>query len=247
MQDYGLQFIDRIKKLLEDIENTQYNKIILAAEKLADSIKNEKSMFVFGCGHAGIISEELFYRAGGFATINPIFNPILMLNTRPVTMTTKAERIRGLGNAIIKESPIKDGDLLLIHSVSGRNELVIDVTLEAKKKGAYIIAITNLESSREVDSRHSSGYKLYELTDLVIDNCGDFGDSAIKLKGLNQNVGATSTIAATTIVNAMVVKAAEILISMGIEPPIFRSANIEGGAEFNEKILEENKDRILYM
>lgn len=247
MHDYGLRFIERVKKLLEDIENTQYQKINLSAKKIANTIEDGKSIFVFGCSHAGIVSEELFYRAGGLAIINPIFNPLLMLNTRPVTMTTRAERIEGLGNEIIKESPINDGDLLLIHSVSGRNSLIIDVALEAKKKGAYIIAITNLKSSKEFESRHSSGLKLYQVSDLVIDNCGDLGDAAIKINNFDQNVGATSTIAATTIVNTMVVRTADILLSKGIEPPIFQSANVDGGTEFNEKILKENKERIFYI
>lgn len=247
MLDYGSQYIKRIRELLTDIEDTQYPKITLAAEKLAETIEKGNSTFVFGCSHAGMLSEELFYRAGGFVTINPIFNPILMLNTRPVTMTTKAERLEGLGNEIIKESPIKEGDLLIIHSVSGRNPLVIDAVLEAKNKGAYVIAITNIKSSKKVTSRHSSGKKLYEVSDLVIDNCGDFGDSSIEINGLDQKVGATSTIAGVIIVNTMVVIAADILISKGIEPPIFHSANIDGGTEYNEKMLKENKNRIFYM
>lgn len=95
--DYGYAYIEYAKEILEKIQKTQYENIKAAAEKMAEVVEKGNSIFVFGCSHAGIITEELFYRTGGFALINPIFNPTLMLNTRPITMTTKAERLDGFG------------------------------------------------------------------------------------------------------------------------------------------------------
>lgn len=247
MTDYGFEYLEYSVEILKRIQKTQYDKIKKAANKMAEVVEKGNTIFVFGCSHAGIIAQELFYRTGGFALINPIFNPTLMLNTRPVTMTSKAERLERFGKDIIDESPLKSGDLIIIHSVSGRNPVVIDAAVEAKDKGAFVIAITNMEYSQRVNSRHYSGKRLFEVADLVIDNCGDFEDAAIEIKGFEQKIGATSTIAGAAIANAIVVEASGILHSKGIEPPIFHSANVDGGDEFNKKMMEKYKDRIYYL
>lgn len=245
--DYGYKYLEVANNVIEKIQKTQYDNIKKAAEKIAEVVENGNNIFAFGCSHASIVTQELFYRTGGFALINPIFNPTLMLNTRPATLTSKAERLEGFGKEIIQESPLKDGDLIIIHSVSGRNPVVVDAALEAKKEGAYVVAITNIEYSKGVSSRHSNGKRLFEISDLVIDNCGDFEDSAIKIDDFKQKIGPTSTITGAAIGNAIVVEASSILKSKGIEPPIFHSANVDGGDEFNKKMLEKYKDRIFYM
>ena len=106
MTNYGFKYIEYSIEILKKIQETQYDKIKVAAEKMAEVVENGNSIFAFGCSHAGIIAEELFYRTGGFALINPIFNPTLMLNTRPITMTSK-ERLEEFGRYIINESPLK--------------------------------------------------------------------------------------------------------------------------------------------
>ncbi len=60
---------------------TQTEPIGAAAEKLAVTIVNKRNFFVFGCSRAGILAEEVFYRIGGLAAINPIFFSGFMLNT----------------------------------------------------------------------------------------------------------------------------------------------------------------------
>ena len=245
--DYGLKYLEYSSKILGEIMKTQYGNIKVAAEKLAETVEKGNTIFVFGCSHAGIVSEELFYRTGGFALVNPIFNPTLMLNTRPVTLTSQAERLAGFGKVIIDQSPLQAGDLLIIHSVSGRNTVVVDAAFTAKSKGAYVVAITNLEYSSQVTSRHFSGKRLFEVADLVIDNCGDFEDAAIQIEGLQQKIGATSTIAGAAIGNAIIVEASQVLHSKGIDPPIFHSANVDGGDEFNRKMMERYRDKIHYL
>ena len=91
-----------------------------AAKLIADATKAKNNIWIFGCSHAGIIAEEAFYRSGGMVTINPILFPGFMLNTRPVTMTSKLERLPGLAKIIAEENKLRRGDVLFIHSVSGR-------------------------------------------------------------------------------------------------------------------------------
>lgn len=241
------EYFDYIEKLIEIVSEKEKQQIEFAAQTIALAIKNKNSIFCFGASHAGIITEELFYRAGGLAIINPIMESSLMLNTRPVTFTSSMERLIGYGNEIAKKTPIKTGDIIICHSVSGRNSVMLDFVDEAKKMGAYIIAITNVKYSQSVNSRHPSKKRLFELADLTIDNHGEIGDACIKFEGLSQNVAPSSTIIGALIVNSLVCGITEKLIELNIDPPIFYSANLDGGDEKNKKIFKEYSKNIFYM
>ncbi|SHK29239.1 Uncharacterized protein, contains SIS (Sugar ISomerase) phosphosugar binding domain [Anaerobranca californiensis DSM 14826] len=247
MLKYTKTYFYKIAEILEKVQETQGEKIYKAGLKIAETFEKGKSTFVFGCSHAGIIAEELFYRTGGLAIINPIFNPTLMLNTRPVTLTTQMERINGFGKVILESSPIQKGDVLIIHSVSGRNSVPVEMAIEAKGKGIYVIAITNLTYSKNVSSRDKSNKKLYEVADLVIDNCGVYEDSVVEMQGLSQKVGPTSTIIGAVIGHSIVIETVSILLEKGITPPIFHSANVDGGDEFNQEILNKYQGLIHYL
>ena len=81
------EYIDLAEAALREAFDTQSEKLAQASRRIADAIERKNNVFVTGCSHAGILAEELFYRTGGLAVINPIFVPGLMLNERPITVT----------------------------------------------------------------------------------------------------------------------------------------------------------------
>ena len=243
----GESYIRIVTDCIDKAWTTQKDKILTAAAWIAENIEAKKNVFVFGCSHAGILAEEVFYRTGGLAVINPIFFPGFMLNTRPITMTSALERVPGLGKTILTQNHVGEGDLLIIHSVSGRNTVPVEMAIEAKTMGVRTVCITNLDYSGAVTSRHPSGKRLFEVCDLVIDNCGEKGDAAVKLDGLEEKIGPTSTAVGTALLNALVIESVEKMIADGIVPPVFMSANLDGGDEHNARIFEEYKDNIFYM
>ena len=247
MNEHMKWYFNHVKEILDEVYEKQIVNVEKASDIMAETIQNGNCLFAFGASHAGILTEELFYRTGGLALINPVFNPTLMLNTRPVTLTSKMERLEGFGKEILSSTHIKKGDVILIHSVSGRNPVAIDMALEARSKGIKVVVITNITYSKAVNSRHSSGKNLYELGDIVIDNCGDFEDSSTTIEGVEQKIGATSTAVGAVIANSIVIGVVDGLIKRGITPPILHSANVNGGDEFNKTILEKYKDRIYYL
>ncbi len=247
MASKSLQYVQHIKDIIGNVVETQYKQIESASNLIVNAIINEKCIYVFGASHAGIIAQEVFYRTGGLVPINPILPASLMLNTRPVTHTSAMERLEGYGSEVLKTVNIQDGDILLIHSVSGRNAVAIDMARDAKAKGVKVIALTNLNYSSQVTARHSSGKRLFECADIVIDNCGDFEDSCIELDNFNQKVAPSSTVIGALIVNMMVVQVAETLLELGIEPPIYHSANVDGGDAFNQLMFEKYKNQIHYL
>ena len=241
------EYIGKIKEILEKVETKEQETMTKVVEILTETILDKRSIFVFGASHAGILSEELFYRAGGLVVINPIFGRDMMLDTSPILHTSRMERLVGYGTTLLEGTPIKEKDVLIIHSVSGRNSVSIEMAMEAKKRGVSVIALTNISYSKTVTSRHPSGLRLFEIADVVLDNHGDIGDACISLKGMEQNVAATSTVIGATILNSIVAKTTEELIRRGMKnPPIFYSANLDGGDELNQAIFKEYKDNIHY-
>lgn len=244
---HGETYINKVIETINTAWFTQQEQLMRAAEVMAETIKRKSSVFVFGCSHAGILAEEVFYRTGGLAVMNPIFFSGVLLNTRPVTMTSDLERLPGLGKIILEDNSVKSGDMLFVHSNSGRNTVPVEMAIEARKKGVFVVGFTSLQHSNSVTSRHPSGKKLCEVCDIVIDNCGIPGDAAIKLDGLAEMIGPTSTAVGTSLINGIVIETVERLIADGIVPPVFMSANLDGGDEHNRKIFNEYADNIFYM
>ncbi|MFL8888416.1 SIS domain-containing protein [Helcococcus kunzii] len=238
---YQEKILENLNRIIE-YENENIAK---AKEVIINAIKNRNSIFSFGASHAGIITQELFFRAGGLVVINPIFSSDTMVNESPISKTSKMERLEGYGKIIFDSANLKSGDVLLLHSVSGRNPIIIDFAKAAKEKGVIVIAITNVSYSKQVSSRHSSGQKLYECADIVIDNHGVKGDAIVKVG--DRTVGPSSTVSGAFIINTIVT---EIAIEMSKENdeliPVFYSANIDGMDEKNKAIVEHYKDIIHY-
>jgi uncharacterized phosphosugar-binding protein len=241
-------YFDNVKNIINKVYESQLENILKSADIITESIISNGCVYVFGAGHAGIITEELFYRAGGLMLINPIFAPSLVTTVKPITITSKVENLEGYGKIIIENSGITDKDVLIVHSVSGRNKAAIDVAQGALDIGSKLIVLTNLAFSKSVKSRHSNGKKLYEIgADVILDNCGVVGDAIIEINGLKQKVGPTSSISGCLIVNSIVVQVVENLIKKEVTPPVFMSANLDDGTEYNKELLSKYKDRIKYL
>ncbi|MEA3401980.1 MAG: SIS domain-containing protein [Armatimonadota bacterium] len=229
------------------LQETQLTAIEEAAELLTEAVVEDRKIFSFGTSHSFMLTEEAVYRTGTLMLVNPIYPHGMNLSVRPMTLTSQIERVEGLGATLLEGSPASEGDVLIIASTSGRNPVPVDMALAARESGISTIAITSLEYSRQVDSRHPSGQKLYELCDVVIDNCAPLGDSAVEVPGFQQAVGPLSTVLGCAVVNAVVAQVVANLVERGVDPPVFVSANMPGGDEHNQRLLAENADRIFYM
>lgn len=241
------QYMDRVESILNVVKKEEAESMNQVIELLTTANLEKQSIFIFGASHAGILMEEMYYRAGGMMTINPIFGKELMLDRSPITFTSQMERLEGYGVALAKTVDFKENDVLILHSVSGRNPIIIDMALEARKKGVKIVALTNVTYSKSVTSRHSSEKCLYEVADIVIDNHGDIGDATCDIQGIEQKVGPTSTVIGSMILNSIMVETCQKLVESGMAyPPIFYSANLDGGDKLNQELYEQYKDSIHY-
>ena len=236
-------YLENIIHLLNKLENTQDNIIDQVADICAECIYNDGMLYFFGTGHSHMICEEPFYRAGGLACIYPILETDLMLH-EGASKSSSYERLEGLGNLVVANTNLTKGDVLFLVSNSGRNCAVIDAAMEAKKRGAITVAITSMDHTTKVTSRHSSGLNLYQVCDYVLDNGGELGDASVELVGLGQKIAPTSSVLDITLVNLILVNTVERLLKKGIKPPVFMSANTDAGDEVNRNVLKTYKYRI---
>jgi uncharacterized phosphosugar-binding protein len=193
-----------------------------------------------------MLSEELFYRAGGLLNIQPILIDELMLHIS-ASESTEKEREEGLAEKIFSDYAISDNDVIVIISNSGRNGVIVDMALLCKERNVKAIALTSLNHSLAGQSRHQSGKRLCEIADIVLDNCGCLGDACIDVDGVSGKICATSTVSGALILNAVVARAVEICAEKGFCPEHFLSANVDGGDQVNNKLIEKYKKEIKHL
>jgi len=236
-----------VQELVARLAERERDTIGRAAEELVTVIRRGGRIFAFGATHSFMIVEEMVYRTGGLMLINPIYPHGMNLSVRPLTMTSRIERLPGLGEELLNGTPATAGDLLIVVSTSGRNAVAIDMALAAQRKGVRTIAVTSRAYSGSVRSRHPSGRKLAEVCDLVLDNGAPAGDAVVALAGVPVRVGPLSSVGGIVVVNALVAEAAARLAAAGEPPPVFMSANLDGGDAYNAERLRENAGRIFYL
>lgn len=248
MTSFAEQYLDGVIDLLRRIVKEEKPALDQAAKLVADAIANGKRIFAFGCTHSSLPIQDLVYRAGGLMLINPIFGPgIASLDIRPATMSSMIERLPGYAQILLEGTPIQPGDVLILVSVSGRNAVPIEMAQLARERGIKVIGVTSRAYTESVMSRHPSGKKMYEFADVVLDNKVHVGDALLEAQGMPQKFCPVSGITSTAILQALVAATIEELLSRDVTPPVFLAGNVDGGTEFNARLIEQYRDRIFYL
>ncbi|MHA1589711.1 MAG: sugar isomerase domain-containing protein [Candidatus Njordarchaeales archaeon] len=240
------KYFDGVISLLNKVRETQRDKILEAAKLVKEALKKDKLIHVYGTGHSQVLAIEVFYRAGGFVPVNAILD--LGSSVYGGAMkSTGVERLQGYAKILLDYYDIGQDDVLIVVSNSGRNALPIEMAMGARERGAKVIAITSIEFSSKFPSRHPSGKRLYDVADIVIDNHVPPGDALLEVEGIKTKIAPVSTIVNSAILHSIMAEAAKMLVDEGIEPPIWLSANVPGGDEYNKKYLEKYKYRIKHL
>jgi uncharacterized phosphosugar-binding protein len=234
MQDMKVRYLRELRRMISEIELNEMDRISKAGRIIGETIADGKVVHVFGTGHSDLVALEGFRRAGGLACINRICDPTLGL----------AERVEGYGLALVQRYDLRPGEALIVISNSGRNPAPIEVAAYARERGLTVIAITSLKHSSSVNSRHSSGKKLYEIANIVIDNHGEMGDACIELLSATEKTGPTSTIIGSLILNLITIQAIETCTQLGEQVPIVVSQNLDGADEYNIELYAQYRQRV---
>jgi uncharacterized phosphosugar-binding protein len=235
-------YFNKIKKDLDQIYINEKDQLEKAANQVALAIMNNGVIHVFGCGHSHMMAEELFYRAGGLVPVNPILIEPLMLHEGAVR-SSQFERKEGYIPSIFRQENISHNDVVIIVSTSGRNPVPIDAALTAKEMGSFVIGLTSFEYVT-MDSRHSNQKHLSECVDLAINNHVPKGDAVLSHQEIEVPFTSVSTIYNAAILNAIMSKAIEEMVTNSFQPPLFLSGNVNNADEHNAQLIEKYGGRI---
>jgi uncharacterized phosphosugar-binding protein len=237
----ALEWLKNAKEIMEKIEATQLENIKQAAELMANSIEVERWVHTFGCGHATLPVEEMYPRIGGFVGFHPMIELPLTFFTHitgemGIHQFLFLERAEGFGNEIMKSYDFDIRDTMWLFSHSGINQVNIDIALKAKQIGMKVVTVSSAEGYKHVKTRHSSGKKLVELSDVVIDSSIPAQDASVTLKNHQDKIGPVSTISFVTIAWMVVCTVAEILADRGVKLYIHPSHNVPGDTTAHERL-----------
>jgi uncharacterized phosphosugar-binding protein len=239
-------YLDVIRAAVERVGTTQAGLVARAADLLATTLRAGGVIQAFGCGHSESFAMEIAGRAGGLVPTNKIAlrDIVLYGGDRPsVLADPQLERTPSVAHRLYDLAPIKPDDAFIIASNSGINGAVVEMAQIVKQRGHALIAVTSLEHSEGVDSRHAGGLKLTDLADVVLDNGAPYGDASLPLPG-GGAVGAVSSITAALLAQQLVAEVVTRLLAAGVAPPLYLSDNVPGGRERNAALESQYAGRI---
>ena len=223
-----------IRGIFDKVDATQTEQIEAAAEMIAQTVKDGGCVHIYDTGH--IINCELVRRAGGLAILRGLTYAFTVTDdAKNRDMSGKDRSMEGLGVHILRQSNVLCGDLLILGSVSGKTALVTDLAIAAREMGVKTVGVTSITYSSALKSDHSCGKRLFELCDLVIDNCAPKGDAMIDYEGLEHPFGPASGLSAAYIMWQVSAMTADKLLEAGIQPTVFKSVNFPDGWDTLER------------
>jgi len=237
-------YLEKVKALSARIESTQLPAIREAAQRMADSIEAGRAVHLFGSGHSVIPVLDIFPRYGSFVGFHPIMDPRLMwfniVGPGGVRELLWLERTEGYVASVLEFYHLDPRDTMLVYSHGGLNAAPVEMALAAKEKGLTVVAVTSLANHRISTATHSSGKRLADVADIVIDNCVDPEDAAVPIEGRPEKVAALSTVAVVVISMALVAEVGQELTARQVPLSIFVSPNVtEVGPEHNRQVFQE--------
>jgi uncharacterized phosphosugar-binding protein/N-acetylglucosamine kinase-like BadF-type ATPase len=236
-------YLLQAQALMGEVAQTQKSAITASVDLFANALSSGKLIHTFGTGHSHLLAEEIFYRAGGLAAIYPILDERLMLH-KDVVKGSQNERLPGLAQELLDQHSISSGDVVIVISNSGGNQVTIDLIKLAQELGAKVIAVTSLKHATSKSARSSATEKIHQLADVVLDNSGVVGDALVRVTGSPMSVGPTSTVIGAALLQSVVVGTVAECLRRGVEPEIFLSSNLAGGDENNAAIFDKYRSLI---
>jgi uncharacterized phosphosugar-binding protein len=213
-------------ELLEKLDRTQGAALDSAATICAEAIGEGGLVHLFGTGHSRMSVEEMFPRYGSY----PGFHPMVELST---TFHTQVVGTNGQRQAmfILRNFHLSPPDAMVVFSARGVTANPIEMAMGGQRRGLPVIAVTSVAESRAADAGHSSGTRLLDHADVVIDLGTPIGDALVTIDGLATPVGPGSSVAGVAVVNEIKVRTAQLLVARGGMPPVLTSGSVVGKEE----------------
>ena len=241
MTNAAIAYFEKTTALLESLRKTQLPQIERAADLCADRIAKGGLVFLFGNGHSRMMCEEMIPRQGcypGFVALVELAlsNHANIVGTNGLRAPLHLEKFEGYAEEILKGFKFGPHDAMIVISTSGIRPVIVEMALGAKKRGLPVVGILSVAHCRQAASGHSSGKKLIDVADFVIDNQCPPGDCIVELDGLEWRTGPTSTVTGGMIMNMIRCGTAERLVAKGKPPTLLPSHQFVGNTSAQEQL-----------
>jgi uncharacterized phosphosugar-binding protein len=246
----GTTYHTALLQILERIRSEQWTALNAVADRMAATMFEGGLVHLFGSGHSHLAPEEAFFRSGGLAPMNPILDPGLMLH-EGIAKVVRLERLEGYADVVLDRHDLREGEVMIVFSASGKNPVPVDVALRSGERGLFTVAVTSLDYALRTPAMHSSGKHLHEVVDAVIDSGAPYGDALVedeRLGGLGA-VGAVSTVTSLYVVNILQGLVVDRYLDAGRQPPLTVCFNTgeEAAADQNEFTFRDLRARMRHL
>lgn len=238
-------FLNRLTAILTDVAETQDEALELSASAMADALQSKHLVHLYGSGHSHMPTLDAFPRYGGYVGLHPLNDPRLMwhniLGPGGVKELLWLERTEGYVDQFLDHEPIRRGDVLVVFSHGGRNAAPVETAMYGQKLGVTVIGVTST-ANLDRPPEHSSGKRLADLSDIVIDTRVPVQDALVDVPGWQRPVAGASTIVAMAVMQELVARAALALAKRGVTLPTFVSPTVPGASlKSNDEVFAAHR------
>lgn len=235
------EYYEQTTSLLERLRETQIPHVEEAAEICAERIAKGGLVFLFGAGHSRMMCEEMTPRQGGFVGFfalveDAVSHHASIVGTNGLRGPLYLEKYEGYAEEILKSFKFGPHDAFIVISTSGIRPLIVEMAIGAKARSLPVIAVVSRDHCEQSPPAHSSGKKLIDVADVVLDNQCPPGDCVLELDGMEWRTGPTSTITGGMLINMLRVEVAERLLERGIKPEVLPSHQFVGDTSAEEQL-----------
>ena len=238
-------FLAQLVKVLDEVADSQDEALDRAARAMADALQSKHLVHLYGSGHSHMPTLDAFPRYGGYVGLHPLNDPRLMwhnvLGPGGVKELLWLERTEGYVEQFLNHEPLRADDVLVVFSHGGRNAAPVETAMYGRQRGLSVIGVTstvNLDRPPE----HSSGKRLAEVSDIVIDTCVPIEDALVSVEGWERPVAGASTIVAMAVMQELVARAAQVLAQRGVALPTFVSPTVPGASlQSNDEVFAAHR------
>ncbi|WP_410649500.1 SIS domain-containing protein [Amycolatopsis sp. cmx-4-54] len=228
-----------VAERLAEAERGNAEQIRKSAELILGVIRADALVFTAGAGHSLAAVAETFYRAGGLACVYPVYHPEL-LPLHGAQHSTKTERRSGLAEEVLAERAPGPDDVLVVFSTSGVNPYPVELAAGARKRGASVIAVSSAASVAKAPKRAAT--TLLEEASIVLDSHVRPGDASYPPDA--PRTAPLSTVINAFLWNLVLAEVVDLGAAQGVDIPLWRSSNVDGGDEANAALLAKYGARV---
>jgi uncharacterized phosphosugar-binding protein len=180
-----------------------------------------------------MMCEEMTPRQGAFVGFFALVelalsNHASIVGANGLRTALALERQEGYAEEILKSFRFGSHDAFIVISTSGIRPVIVELALGAKQRGMPVIAVVSQEHCSRSKPAHSSGQKLIDIADVVLDNQCPAGDCVVELEGLEWRTGPASTVTGAMLINMLRCEVAERLVARGVKPVLLPSHQFVG-------------------